>query len=100
MSKIAIVAPPSESTEPNFAMPTIRYCLIGPSTEAPIVSPTAKSPCLALDESITIWCGPEAQRPSVRDIGLSLPAAGSKPKAKVGLPLEPSGLPSRPISFP
>jgi len=31
MSKIAIVAPPSESTSPNVAMPVISYSLVAPS---------------------------------------------------------------------
>ena len=41
MSKTANVAPPSESTPPNFAMPVIVNCWIGPCAATPIVSPTS-----------------------------------------------------------
>ena len=40
-SNTANVAPPSESSEPNLAMPVISYCFTGPSAATPIVSPTA-----------------------------------------------------------
>jgi hypothetical protein len=56
VSKTATVAPPSESTEPNVAIPVMRYCCVAPWTAAPIVSPTANLPCYALPESITTSC--------------------------------------------
>ena len=40
-STIAITAPPSESTSPNFATPVIVYCSTGPLADTPILSPTA-----------------------------------------------------------
>ena len=100
MSKTATVAPPSESTDPNFAIPVIRYCLTGPCTAAPIVSPTSNLPDFALALSITISRELVAQRPPVSVIGFNFPIPGSSPNANVGLPLEPSGLPLRPISLP
>ncbi len=40
VSKIAIVAPPSDETPPISTMPAIRYCCSGPRAITPIVSPT------------------------------------------------------------
>ena len=62
-SKTAIVAPPIESTEPNFAIPVISYRLTAPSAATPIVSPTAKPWSLAVFASITTSSAPCAQLP-------------------------------------
>ena len=70
-SKIAIVAPPSESTSPKVAMPVISYGLVTPRVVTLTVCPTFRSPFLATPASSTTCVGPCAQWPFLSFSGLN-----------------------------
>ena len=70
-SKIANVAPPSESRSPYLAMPVIRKGSTGPLAATRTVSPTPNCSFPAVSLSITTSPGPEAQAPSTRLSGLN-----------------------------
>ena len=98
-SKMAIVAPPSELTLPNRAIPLIVNLRVGPWAATPIRSPTRKPCASAVPLSITSSAGPLAHRPSVSFIGLKRAACASNPKAKLGAPPMLIVLPWRSRSF-
>ena len=92
-SKIANVAPPSESTSPYRAMPTIFTGKMPASTATRVRTPIAKSCLAAAFLSITTSPSRAAQRPLVRCIGLYSPSPGLIPTPKVGFPPPPMILP-------
>ena len=92
-SKIANVAPPSESTSPYFAMPTIFTGKMPASTATRVWSPTEKPYLAAAFLSITTSPSRAAQRPPVRCIGLNSSSPGLMPTPNVGFPPPPMILP-------
>ena len=97
-SKIAIVAPPIEETEANFATPLIRNGRSGPSAATPIVSPTANCLSSAVFLSIATWPDPEGQRPLTSFSGLKRVSVGSTLNPRLGAPPVEIVFPFRPIS--
>ena len=98
MSKIAIVAPPSESTSPNVAMPVISYSLAAPSVSTLTVWPTARSPLSAragVDDDLPVALRPvaalELQRAELRVLACrsASPNVGAPPAPPITLPSWP-----------
>ena len=84
--KTANVAPPSDSTSPNLAMPTMWNFRTGPSAATPIVCPTSKWSFFAVSGSMTTSFGAAAQRPDSSVSGLNRGCEVSTPKPNVGEP--------------
>ncbi len=97
-SKTAKVAPPSESTSPYLAIPTIFTGKTPASTATRVRSPTEKAYLAAAFLSITTSPSRAAQRPLVRCIGLNCASAGSIPTPKVGLPPPPTSACERTVA--
>jgi hypothetical protein len=97
-SNTAIVAVPSDSTEPNVVRPVMRKLRAGPLVAMRTLSPTCRCCLSAVPASRTTWPGPLAQAPSFSLNGVSLPplaaAAGSRPTPNHGP--SPATLPSSP----
>ncbi len=72
VSNMANVAPPGESTSPNFTTPTRGNCRLPPWLDTETWSPSAKSPSLKLPMSTTSSSGP-GRRPSASTHGDSSP---------------------------
>ena len=96
-AKAVNVTPPSPSSSPNVAMPTI-VASTGSGVSTVVVSPTARSPVSAAPRFTTTSSSPSGARPSARRYGLRSGSVVQLPPS-CGGPLPPMASPSAPSSW-